>query len=867
MPIPSNYDEFLDTFGSTKFEELWPAQRHALKTYSTDHVNTNDLAIELPTGAGKTLIALLLAEAWRQDGKKVAILSANKTLARQMESEGEALGIPVVLMEGRGVDIPPRNRRAYQRANKTAIMNYWVYFNQSPVIDPADLLIMDDAHLAEHCFHSLWSLEISRDQHDSLFSSLITEISVRFPEYTVVQDALADSEPNYNPPELLSFIDQIEISQRLREIIDTSPLLESDADLRFRWQRIRSKLDEANVYLANSSIWIRPYIYPLNSNHHYAGAQQRLYFSGTIGEPADLCRRLGVRRIVKMAIPPEHAQRTSGRRLVVMNRIEDSDLPKRLQHAFFMSLRRTPKSIWMFSSRAEVERLRPIVLEWLSSNGFVGHESWVLTSLGDEIEHFKTAERGHLFVAGRFDGMDFKGDESRLVVIATLPRAINTQEEFICAYLRDASFMQRRLNQRIIQALGRCNRAADDYAVYVLADRRFATHFGRESNRVGIPPNIVAEIDMAEDMSELEVGELGERIDEFLRGDFEEYDKEHASLLQDVPEYQEGNAEVELAEAEVLGWTALFDSQNYAIAADRFRRCWDRARDQNLLEVGAFYGWCFAKALYLGAVKAGDGSLEDALAVFEAAIRRGGFLSWFNRMRASLNRARRQPQVAALEAEEYKEVLIRAFDNLMEQTGRRFDRYCDGVANDLQADTHNQYCQGLEKIGRLLGFDASRPRHGSATDNRWRGVFGRHREVVTIEAKIEHEPSSLIIAEHIGQAHNQVERARAEFSPLGYEVAGVIITHLTELASDAESSAGSLRCISKDTIFALWEHIQQLLVQYREKWSIDDISQRQIAAAAIRPLLPNGGWFSRALAEDRRWVTTERLLQEWKSAR
>jgi hypothetical protein len=156
------------------------------------------------------------------------------------------------------------------------------------------------------------------------------------------------------------------------------------------------------------------------------------------------------------------------------------------------------------------------------------------------------------------------------------------------------------------------------------------------------------------------------------------------------------------------------------------------------LEIGAFYGWCLAKALYLASAKAGDGSIEDALAVFENAIRRGGFLSWFNRMRASLNRARRLPQSAVVETEDYKDILIRAFDNLMEQTGRRFDRYCDGMAEELQADTHDQFCQGLMKLGHLLGYDASRPRHAGATDNRWRGVFGSCREVVALEAKIEH---------------------------------------------------------------------------------------------------------------------------------
>lgn len=135
------------------------------------------------------------------------------------------------------------------------------------------------------------------------------------------------------------------------------------------------------------------------------------------------------------------------------------------------------------------------------------------------------------------------------------------------------------------------------------------------------------------------------------------------------------------------------------------------------------------------------------------------------------------------------------------------------------------------------------------------------------KAKIEHEPSELIIARYVGQAPNQVERARAEFSHLGYQVAGAIVTHLTQLAEDAESSAGQLRCISKDTVFALWEHLRQLLVRYRSQWSLDDITQRRVAAAAIRPLLPHSGWLSRALAEDSRWVTSERLLQEWQSVR
>src|SRR5690348_13198973 len=135
MPITREYSSFLESFGSSKFQGLWPAQAHVLDAYGATYASASDVAIELPTGAGKTLIALLIAEAWRQEGKKVAILSANKTLARQMKHEADQLNIQAALMEGSRPSISAADIRAYGRASHIAIMNYWVYFNQNPAID------------------------------------------------------------------------------------------------------------------------------------------------------------------------------------------------------------------------------------------------------------------------------------------------------------------------------------------------------------------------------------------------------------------------------------------------------------------------------------------------------------------------------------------------------------------------------------------------------------------------------------------------------------------------------------------------------------------------------------------------------------
>src|SRR5438876_12295139 len=94
MPGGIDYETLLRELGSARFTALRPAQRIALQGYAAEYSATQDLAIELPTGAGKSLIALLIGEAWRREGKTVAVLTGNKTLARQTARAGQESGVP-----------------------------------------------------------------------------------------------------------------------------------------------------------------------------------------------------------------------------------------------------------------------------------------------------------------------------------------------------------------------------------------------------------------------------------------------------------------------------------------------------------------------------------------------------------------------------------------------------------------------------------------------------------------------------------------------------------------------------------------------------------------------------------------------------
>ena len=824
---------------------------------------TPDLAIELPTGAGKSLIALLICEAWRQDGKTVAVLTGNKTLARQMEAEGRALGVPVERFEGAGSSIPLPRRRRYRRAQAIGVMNYWVMFNQNPVVDSADLLVIDDAHLAEGALDSLYSVEVDRFAHPALFDTLVRALAEAFPDYATFQDA-ADDVPSRAGTELLSFLDQSAFVDRLRSTVDNAAELQTDDDLRFRWERVRERLHEVNLYADTRSLWLRPYVYPLRDNDRYADPQQRIYMSATIGDPADLARRLGTEPIVKLPVGAEQSAETYGRRLLVLNPDDPAAIPGRLDAVMLAALRIQPKSLWLCSSKPDAERFRTEVTAWLEANGLPSGPSWLLSSLGDELDRFKAAGAGHLFAAGRFDGMDFNADECRLVVLATQPRAINPQEAFAADYLRDAGFMMQRLNQRILQALGRCNRAEDDFGVYLLVDRRFAAHFSQEARRRGLPPNVQAEIDLAENHTELSTTELVDYIERFLRQDFVAFDAELAEAVRDLPTVQA--PELDDSTAEVLGWLELHGRQDYRSAEGHFRARQEACGARGLRELGAFAQWCEAKAAFLEGRRGDPAAAERALSALEHAIDRGGATSsWFNRLRSSLLR-HRQVEAATLtvNSDDFRVATIRAFDELLERVGpRRLDRWRARLEADLRSTSHDQFAAGLAQLGDLLGYASARPRYGAATDCRWRGVFGNWREAITWEAKIEHGSDAVVDAHAIGQANNQRNRAETELGPSGYGVRGTIVTHLQQVEPSAAASAGTIKVVRKDAVLELWARTGALLGAYADDWSADIPEARLMAADGIAPRLPPTGWLDRALTDEGLFVETGTLLAEW----
>ena len=125
-----------------------------------------DVALELPTGAGKTLVGGLIAEWLRQSEQQpVAYLCPNRQLAVQAAERLREYGIPTSLLIGRvnrwdPISGPPR----FTSAEAVAVSVYHHVFNTNPGIAGAGTLLFDDAHAGEQPVASAWSITVKRQE-------------------------------------------------------------------------------------------------------------------------------------------------------------------------------------------------------------------------------------------------------------------------------------------------------------------------------------------------------------------------------------------------------------------------------------------------------------------------------------------------------------------------------------------------------------------------------------------------------------------------------------------------------------------------------------------------------------------------------
>ena len=602
----SVFEQLFSHHRSATIPALWGWQSEVLAAYAEVE---RDAAVELPTGTGKTLVGLLAGEQFREhDGAPVAFLAGNKQLARQVERQARELDFPVVRFQDSKESWSRRDIRSFNFGEAIGIMNYWNYFNASPGVEPAGMLILDDVHLLEAPLRDLFTVSLGRGE--PLYDEVLARIVARCPYYSLADDLVSGVEPR-RPPEMLVFPDSAELADEVRDLLDGG--LAERSEPWWAWQRVRERLEVCCWLVSARAVTFTPYIPPTQTLQYFEQPSRRLYLSATVGSVDDLQRRLGVPPLAKLTAAVQPRQ---GERLVLVRDGTDLQAATELVDDLRPFLERQQKALWLCARTDTASALEFA----LTLSGLPGVTRRLLADNGAD-EPFAREAAGNLVAAGRYDGMDFPGDTCRVEVIPEVPVATSDLEEFVSAYLRDAQFAEARFAQRVAQALGRCNRGEGDRAVYLLTDPEFLGRFSQRRVLDSLPDDVRGDVYAALERSDdgFAAGLVGAQ--RFLDGEALEASKPPARRAVPVAP--------STATDEVNGTLALW-REDYGRAEQLFDRVAQALGQQR--EHRAFWLAMRALALMRSAAYGDVAAQRQARAALRAASATGAISTFFTRL-------------------------------------------------------------------------------------------------------------------------------------------------------------------------------------------------------------------------------------------
>ncbi|PUB20183.1 RAD3-like DEAD/DEAH box helicase [Promicromonospora sp. AC04] len=720
---------------------MWIHQGDVLRAYAEGHHDTPDLALELPTGTGKTLPGLLIAEWIRRKAQGPVLFAApTRQLAHQVLSTAATEGVPARLLVGSHHGWSAADESDVDGGEAIAITTYSSIFNSSPKLPVPRLIVLDDAHAGEQFVGEKYGVTIRRYEAEAAYLAVLDALR---PFLSGLQFQRLQGQPDPGAHHQVRLI---------LPAIEPAALATLDAALsqlgepyKFQLAMVRTGLAACCVYLSYGGIQIRPMVPPTFENRVFSHAVQRIYLSATLGAGGELERAFGRSDILRMPLPTKTPPR-SGRRLFVFpDLVKGGDAVGLTKDIIGI----TNKALVL--SQASSQETEEAARLLAGANIPVLGKSAVQNGL----RTFAKAKTGLLGLANRYDGMDLPGDACRIVVLGGKPDAVSLQEKFLSERAQASAALSERLRTRIVQGAGRCTRGPNDYAVVVVLGSDITRYFSRSENTSALEPELQAEVHFGwENSRGQDASDILDNVRTFL--DHETDWRENGEPL--VVEFREEVEKTDppgavalgqMAKLEVAAWRLAFAedwiaaSQQLEDAARVVGKGGEATRGYRGLLLHIAGTW-----LHLGAKgEAHRARARQLLRDAEKASTRGTWLKEMTELPGA-------EEVTPTGADAV------AINTLVATLGGQFrpnkiKADLEQMREGLSQDAAGPYEAALTTLGTYLGAVAAKPPGQGRCDSAWRWDTAMW---LTIEAKSEEHSDGLLPLKDIRQANTQLDQ-------------------------------------------------------------------------------------------------------------
>ncbi|MGV9941171.1 DEAD/DEAH box helicase [Streptomyces sp. NPDC003401] len=753
--VPSDPEQLyrLLARGNRGPDSVWGHQSKVMEHWHRQFRDKGDVALELPTGAGKTLVGGLIAEYLRRaEGSRVAYLCPTRQLAVQTAQKLGDYGIPPSLLIGPSKDWDQADLARYQAAGSVAVSTYSHVFNSRPRIDTADALILDDAHAADGYVSKPWSLRINRRLHESAYKDLLAALSPALDPLLLPHLRSENPGTHYltgiylaSPAAVAARAGHVE--SVIREAVAQNKV--SD-DAAHAWKFVETHVAECLAYVSYREILIRPLIAPTFQHNAFNSPKQRIYMSATLGAGGELERAFGRPKIHRIPVPAGWDKEGTGRRFFVFPELARDLASDTTVVAPFVQrvIKQAGRVVVLTPETRVADQFREQYLP-------EGYRTFTAREVEDDLSVFTSQPAAALVLTNRYDGVDLPDEDCRLVVFDGLPANGDLQEKFLHDSVGAEEVLRERIRARIQQGAGRATRNLRDHAAVVVLGRSLTSYLARRDIQASMHPEIHAELEVGVDASLDQTsddvwGNLG-----IFNSQGPDWDEVEEDIVRNRETYdrQDGPGAAALQQAvrsEVAAANALW-SKDHRFALTSIKHVTDQLRNaqtpKRYSSLWSYLGFCVAHRL---AETTGEAQFQQTAGSYFSEARRNSLgTTWFDRVAPVV-----APSAAAVEELDPTDGAamnsILAAKDLWEP--QAFQAALAARAGLQQTDP-DPYEDGLVHLGRLAGASKSYgdPRDGTAAkpDAVW--IFDSARWVIW-EAKNQAKNTGEIGAEQARQA-------------------------------------------------------------------------------------------------------------------
>lgn len=479
---------------------LRPVQSDILSKWYEEYRSKKDLILKLHTGAGKTLIGLLMAMSYL-NGKEgpVIYVCPNIYLMKQVCDDAKKFGVPFCTI-GKNNDIP----NAFIEGEKVLITYVQKVFNGLSIFGTGNrsrkvgCIILDDSHacidaMLGSCTIQIMERTSENNKNQAYYNILkLVEDDLQQQGDGSLQDLLSRRPGAMMPIPYWTWCNKI---SKITQIISQN--VDNDDHIKFAWPILKDQLRNCRAFISGTKIEISPVCLPIQQYGIFNNASHRILMSATTQEDTFFIRGLGLSvDAVNNPLIDENYHWSGEKMILIPEDICGSDCKEQL----VKKLIKTDHDYGIAVLTPSLNKAK----EYRDMGAVIANESSNAEDMYNILQnHLKNYANQTIVFANRYDGIDLPDDSCRILIIDSVPYSDCLADRYEEKCRTESEIIRTKIVQKIEQGLGRSVRGEKDYCAILILGGDLTSYIRSADNRNIFSPQTREQINIGFEISNM----------------------------------------------------------------------------------------------------------------------------------------------------------------------------------------------------------------------------------------------------------------------------------------------------------------------------------------------------------------------------